>query len=253
MATADTPKTARNAGAEHSPPGANAAAHTHSAVRQTDAGAPVLAVIDPGMGNLRSVCRAWEAVGACVRLVRSPQEVGNPAALVFPGQGGMPHCMDALEASGFDDTLRGWIGEDRPFFGICLGMQALFEYSEEGQRKGLGIFPGKVERFRLSPEFKIPHMGWNGVRLGTPSALCPQINEGLNPEGDPFYFVHSYHVTTPEASIVWGRTTYGYSFVSAVARGNCMATQFHPEKSQAKGLQMYGNYVKYLKKLTVSP
>lgn len=220
------------------------------------ANAPTLAVIDPGMGNLRSVCRAWEAVGAKVRLVRSPQEVTGanggkhlpePDALIFPGQGGMPHCMDALAATGFDDLIRGWVGENRPFFGICLGMQALFEHSEEGNRKGLGIFSGKVERFRLPPEFKIPHMGWNAVSLSTPAGQPASINEGLRPEGDQFYFVHSYHVSTQDESIVWGQTSYGYRFVSAVARGNCFATQFHPEKSQAKGLQMYHNYVKYLK------
>lgn len=214
---------------------------------QHDPQAPVLAVIDPGMGNLRSVCRAWEAVGAQVRIVRTPQEVGEPDALVFPGQGGMPHCMDSLQASGFDDVIRGWVREDRPFFGICLGMQALFEHSEEGNRKGLGIFPGRVERFRLPPEFKIPHMGWNDVRLSVPQGVRPEINDGLRTEGEAYYFVHSYHVSTPEQSIVWGQTTYGYPFVSAVAKGNCFATQFHPEKSQAKGLQMYRNYVKYLK------
>lgn len=215
-----------------------------------DPSAPSLAVIDPGMGNLRSVCRAWETAGARVRIVRSPQDVTRgtePDALIFPGQGGMPHCMDALAATGFDDLIRGWIGENRPFFGICLGMQALFEYSEEGNRKGLGIFPGKVVRFRLPPEFKIPHMGWNEVALGTPAELPTSLNDELRTEGESFYFVHSYHVTTEAPSIIWGQTTYGYPFVSAIARGNCLATQFHPEKSQAKGLQMYKNCVKYLK------
>lgn len=261
MADASTPPPlARNApdtASVPTPPAAGFA--THAAVHtqaqplgqqpeeKIAAHAPHLAVIDPGMGNLRSVCRAWEAAGAQVRLVRTPDEVGNPDALIFPGQGGMPHCMDSLQSSGLADTICGWIREDRPFFGICLGMQALFEYSEEGNRKGLGVFPGKVERFRLPPEFKIPHMGWNAVSLSVPKGVRAQINDGLSPEGDQFYFVHSYHVTTPEKDIIWGETSYGYRFVSAVAHGNCFATQFHPEKSQAKGLQMYRNYVKYLK------
>jgi len=200
---------------------------------------PLLAVIDPGMGNLRSVCRAWEAVGACVQLIESPDQMGSPDALVFPGQGGMPHCMQALRESGFDAIIRQWIGADKPYFGICLGMQALFEYSEEGDSTALGIFPGAVKRFRRRPELKIPHMGWNTVDFSDPAD--PSV-QGIA-LGDQFYFVHSYRVETGEAGLVWGETDYGERFVSAVRQGNCFATQFHPEKSQAKGLQIYRNFV----------
>ncbi len=204
---------------------------------------PDIAVIDPGMGNLRSVCKAWEHAGAAVRLCDSPEAVGQPDAVVFPGQGGMPHCMEALRATGFDSFLKDWIAADKPFFGICLGLQALFEVSEEGETPALGVFPGQVVRFRLGTEYKIPHMGWNTVTFqGEPTPA----EAGLSRSEDQFYFVHSYHVETPEASIVWGETEYGYRFVSAVRRGRCFATQFHPEKSQAKGLQLYRNFVESL-------
>jgi len=201
--------------------------------------APLLAVIDPGMGNLRSVCRAWERVGARVRLVESPAGIGSPDALVFPGQGGMPHCMNALRESGFATVISDWIRADKPYFGICLGMQALFEYSEEGDSPALGVFPGRVMRFRLPREYKIPHMGWNAVEFKDPGD--PSVAGVAS--GDQFYFVHSYRVETGERDLVWGETEYGERFVSAVRRGNCFATQFHPEKSQAKGLQIYRNFV----------
>lgn len=203
---------------------------------------PQLAIVDPGMGNLRSVCRAWECVGASVRLVEAPEDIGDPDALVFPGQGGMPHCMEALRQSGFDDLLRGWIGEGRPYFGICLGLQALFEHSEEGDVPALGVFPGRVRRFRLGSEYKIPHMGWNAVEFTDPtdSAVAGIVT------GDQFYFVHSYRVETEDDDLVWGKTVYGELFVSAIRRGNCFATQFHPEKSQAKGLQLYRNFVEFI-------
>lgn len=198
---------------------------------------PDIAVIDPGMGNLRSVCKAWEHAGAAVRLCAEPGEVGAADALVFPGQGGMIHCMEALRARGLDRLICDWVEADRPFFGICLGLQALFEYSEEGDTKALGLFPGHVRRFELGPEYKIPHMGWNTVTF--------RDGEEMR-DGGQFYFVHSYHVQTDEASFVWGETDYGGSFVSAVRRGRCYATQFHPEKSQAKGLQLYRNFVELL-------
>ncbi|MEO0794649.1 MAG: imidazole glycerol phosphate synthase subunit HisH [Verrucomicrobiota bacterium] len=200
---------------------------------------PKLAIIDPGMGNLRSVCRAWEHVGADVYLASDPSEVGTPDALIFPGQGGMPHCMEALRKTGFDATISEWINADKPYFGICLGMQALFEYSEEGDCEALGIFPGKVTKFQLDSDYKIPHMGWNAVKFrdfGDRSA------KGID-SGDQFYFVHSYFVSPDDSELIWGETDYGHGFTSAVRRGNCFATQFHPEKSQAKGLQIYRNFV----------
>ncbi len=208
---------------------------------------PLITVIDPGMGNLHSVCRAWERAGAEIRLAASPDGVEETAALVFPGQGGMSHCMARLEQSGWAQTIKDWIAQDKPFFGICLGLQTLFEHSEEGNIKALGIFPGQVKRFQLGREYKIPHMGWNAARFrGGESPMT----QGLDLSRDQFYFVHSYHVTTDEESLVWCETTYGYDFVSGIARGNCYATQYHPEKSQAKGLQIYRNFVESLESLS---
>ena len=199
-----------------------------------------IAVIDPGMGNLRSVCKAWEHAGAEVTLVAEPSAVGGPDGVVFPGQGAITDCMAALRATGFDDLIRSWIAEDRPFFGICLGLQALFEHSEEGDVPALGIFPGEVKRFRLPVGMKVPHMGWNSVDFKKePSVML----EGLRPSGDQFYFVHSYYVTTPADEIVWCTAEYGHPFAAGIRRGNCFATQFHPEKSQAKGLQIYRNFL----------
>ena len=199
-----------------------------------------VAVINPGMGNLRSVVKAWEHAGATTDLVERPDQIGNAQALVFPGQGAMVDCMENLKATGFDAFIKQWIEADKPFFGICLGLQALFEYSEEGQVPGLGIFPGRVERFRLDSSYKIPHMGWNtAVFEGKPDGLLEGIGTAAQ-----FYFVHSYHVVTDNRELIWCKTDYGYPFVSGIRRGNCFATQFHPEKSQAKGLQIYHNFLK---------
>lgn len=202
--------------------------------------APDLAIIDYGMGNLRSVARAWEKVGARVRLVYQPEDIGQADALVFPGQGAIVDCMSLLHNTGFDHAIRTWIADDRPFFGICLGLQALFEHSEEGDTPCLGVFPGRVRRFRLDARYKVPHMGWNAVQFqGGP----PAMRNGLPGADDQFYFVHSYYVEPAETAITWGTTDYGGQFTSAVHRGNCFATQFHPEKSQAKGLQIYRNFL----------
>jgi len=206
-----------------------------------------LAVIDYGMGNLRSVLRAFERVGGKPRLVSSAVEAKTADALVFPGQGAIMDCMRLLKETGLDHTIRDWIAADRPFFGVCLGLQALFEHSEEGDTPCLGIFPGQVIRFKLEAPFKIPHMGWNNVRwLPSPAdgdTISDPALSGISPANDQFYFVHSYHAQTPVRSLVWGETDYGGVFPSAVRRGNCFATQFHPEKSQAKGLQLYRNFL----------
>ncbi len=204
---------------------------------------PDVAVIDYGMGNLRSVLKAFEAAAGRARLVTRPSEIGSAEALVFPGQGAIVDTMRLLKDTGFDVAIRTWIAEDRPFFGICLGLQALFEHSEEGDTPGLGVFPGRVKRFRLDSSYKVPHMGWNNVHFA--HAQHPLL-EGLSPE-EFFYFVHSYHVETPLEDLAWGRTDYGYPFVSAVKRGRCIATQFHPEKSQSKGLRMYANFLRWIR------
>ncbi len=201
----------------------------------------MIAVIDTGICNLRSVTKALEAVGASIRVVRTPAEVAAADArgLVLPGVGALRDCVASLRASQLDATVRDWIAADRPFLGVCLGMQALFEHSEEGNITGLGIFPGKVVRFRRPPEFKIPHMGWNTVRFvqrGTP------LQAGLREAGENFYFVHSFYCVPADPALVLAECDYGGAFCAALARGRVFATQFHPEKSQTKGLHVYRNF-----------
>ena len=203
----------------------------------------MIAVIDTGICNLRSVTKALEAVGACIQVVRSPEEVEavHAAGLVLPGVGALRDCVASLRASRLDRSVRAWIEADRPFLGVCLGMQALFERSEEGNISGLGIFRGEVVRFRRPPEFKIPHMGWNTVRFVQPGAA---LAADLKPEGEAFYFVHSFHCLPAERALVLGECDYGGDFCAAIGRGRVFATQFHPEKSQAKGLQIYRNFAR---------
>lgn len=203
---------------------------------------PKLAVIDYGMGNLRSVVRAWEHEGADAQLVDSPDLISGADALVFPGQGAIVDTMRLLKETGFDTAIRDWIAADKPFFGICLGLQALFEHSEEGDTPALGIFKGEVKRFQIDPSLKIPHMGWNAVSFAEPDP----ITEGLVSGEDQFYFVHSYHIEPKDPALTLFETHYGIRFVSGIRSGNCYATQFHPEKSQSKGLQLYRNFLRSL-------
>ncbi len=202
--------------------------------------APTVAVIDYGMGNLRSVAKAVEAAGAAVRIVTRPDEFGAATGLVLPGVGALADCVTALKAGGLDRAVADWIRADRPFLGVCLGLQALFEFSEEADTPGLGIFPGKVVRFRVPAGLKIPHMGWNTVRFTQPGS---PLTAGLKPDGEAFYFVHSYHCVPADPALVLGECDYGGTFTAAIARGRCFATQFHPEKSQARGIQLYRNFV----------
>jgi glutamine amidotransferase len=236
-----------------------------------------VAVIDSGICNLRSVTKALEAVGAVPVVVRTPEavEASGAAGLVLPGVGALRDCVASLRASGLDGTVRAWIGEDRPFLGVCLGMQALFDYSEEvagegganscavgaddggvekggnefvngavgavGSRgtKGLGIFRGRVVKFRLPEPFKVPHMGWNTIRFVQPGTA---LQAGLMAEGEAFYFVHSFHCVPADPSLVLAECDYGGPFTAAIRRGRMFATQFHPEKSQARGLRIYRNF-----------
>jgi imidazole glycerol-phosphate synthase subunit HisH len=204
----------------------------------------MIAVIDTGICNLRSVTKALEAVGAAIRVVRTPAEIAAAEArgLVLPGVGALRDCVASLRASGLDAAVRDWIAADRPFLGVCLGMQALFEHSEEGGTggtAGLGIFPGRVVKFRRPREFKIPHMGWNTVRFVQPhSALRAQLSMA----DEAFYFVHSFHCVPADPALVLAECDYGGAFCAAIGRGRVFATQFHPEKSQAKGLQVYRNF-----------
>jgi imidazole glycerol-phosphate synthase subunit HisH len=201
----------------------------------------MIAVIDNGICNLRSVTKALEVVGGHPVVVRTPVELAAARfeGLVLPGVGALRDCVAALRATGLDQAVRKWIDADRPFLGVCLGMQALFERSEEGDIEGLGVFPGTVKRFQLPPAFKIPHMGWNTVRFRQPESA---LRAGLELEGESFYFVHSYHCVPRDADLVLAESDYGGGFTAAVGRGRCFATQFHPEKSQTKGLQIYRNF-----------
>ena len=203
---------------------------------------PSIAIIDPGMGNLRSVLRAFQHCGADAEIIKSPDLVDGKDALIFPGQGAIVDCMKHLVSTGFDQLLREWIAANRHFFGICLGLQALFEHSEEGDTKGLGIFPGRVVRFRLPREYKIPHMGWNDAGFVDGAPLINDLAES-----EQYYFVHSYYLEQPNPNLDWFRSEYGgQSFTSGIVQGNCFATQFHPEKSQAKGLQLYRNFLAHV-------
>jgi glutamine amidotransferase len=200
-----------------------------------------IAVVDTGICNLRSVTKALEAVGASPVVVRTPAEVEacGPDGLVLPGVGALRDCVLSLRTSGLDHVVRSWIEADRPFLGVCLGMQALFDRSEEGDVRGLGIIRGNVVRFRVAAPLKVPHMGWNTVHFVQPGSA---LQEGLNEEGESFYFVHSFHCVPGDRSVVLAECEYGAPFVAAIGRGRTFATQFHPEKSQAKGLQIYRNF-----------
>ncbi len=198
-------------------------------------------MIDTGICNLRSVTKALEAVGADVRVVHTPAEISaaKPAGLVLPGVGALRDCVAALRNSGLDVAVRDWIAADRPFLGVCLGMQALFEHSEEGDLAGLGIFKGRVIRFRRPPEYKIPHMGWNAVQFVQPNS---PLAVGLSSTETQFYFVHSFHCVPDDSKLILAECDYGGRFCAAIGRGRVFATQFHPEKSQANGLKIYANF-----------
>ena len=197
-------------------------------------------VIDYGTGNLRSVIKAFEFIGAEVLCISTPSESSEIDVLVFPGQGTFDQCMGSLHETGLDKFIKNWIEADKPYFGICLGLQVLFSASEEGTHKGLGILSGRVKKFDLDSNYKIPHMGWNSVCWDDSSMF--ELMDGIE-IGDQFYFVHSYHVCDTERHLRTLSTSYGYDFISGVRFGNSVATQFHPEKSQEKGLKLYRNFL----------
>ncbi len=201
----------------------------------------MIALIDYGSGNLRSVHKALLRVGAKVRLAQTPEEMAGATAAVLPGVGAFDDCIQALEKQKLLDECRNFIGSGRPFLGICVGYQALFEKSEEFNScaAGLGVFPGKVVRFPEANGLKIPQIGWNQLEITHPA--CP-LYCGI-PAGSYVYFVHSFFPKPDDPAIVATRTTYGESFASSVWRGNVFATQFHPEKSQKVGLQLLKNFV----------
>ena len=208
----------------------------------------LIAVIDYGMGNLRSVSKALEHVApdAEVHVTSDPELVRQAERVVFPGQGAMPDCMREMDARGLRPAVLE-AARAKPFLGICIGLQMLFERSEEGDTPGLGVFPGSVKRF--PPEamkdahggkLKVPHMGWNEVMQAEPHALWQGIADA-----NRYYFVHSYYVEAGKPELVAGYSIYGFPFTCAVAQDNIFAVQFHPEKSQTAGLALLANFVSW--------
>jgi imidazole glycerol-phosphate synthase subunit HisH len=200
----------------------------------------MIALVDYGMGNLRSVEKALARVGADVRIVSDRKSVLAADAVVLPGVGAFGDCMANLEKIGLVEAIREFIGTKRPFLGICLGFQALFESSEEAPGvKGFGLFPGTVPRFAVNG-LKVPHMGWNELRIR--EGNCPLLKDVA--DNRYVYFVHSYYCKPKSASVICGTTQYGIEFCSMLWADNVFATQFHPEKSQAVGLKMLENFVR---------
>ena len=199
-----------------------------------------IAVVDYGMGNLRSVSKALERVapGGGVGVTSDPEKIRQAERVVVPGQGAMPDCMRQLAASGAREAVIEAAAK-KPFLGICIGLQMLFERGEEGDTPGLGILPGRVPRFAAS-ELKIPHMGWNEVKQARSHALWQGIADRSR-----FYFVHSYFPLPADRALSAATCDYGISFTCAVARDNIFAVQFHPEKSQNSGLQLLSNFVQW--------
>jgi len=201
----------------------------------------VIALLDYGSGNLRSVHKALLRCGAEVRLVQKPGEMESAHAAVLPGVGAFDDCLQALDKQELLEHTRAFILSGRPFLGICVGYQALFERSEEfnSRAAGLGIFQGRVVRFAEDSGLKIPQIGWNQLRILKPE--CP-LYQGI-PDGSYVYFVHSFFPQPADPSIVATETEYGETFASSAWRANVYATQFHPEKSQTVGLQLLKNFV----------
>ena len=215
----------------------------------TDSRSPIpamIAVIDYGMGNLRSVAKALAHVAPQAKVVVTgdPQAIRSASHVVLPGQAAMPDCIRCVDESGLREVVMEVV-RGRPVLGICLGLQMLFEWSEEGPTAGLGILAGRVERFRdeamVLPggeRLKVPHMGWSRVRQAQAHPLWKGIDDG-----ERFYFAHSYHAVPADPAVVAGVTDYPAPFTCAVARANIFATQFHPEKSHRAGLQLLANFV----------
>ena len=206
----------------------------------------MIALLDYGSGNLRSVHKALLQAGADVRIAQKPEEIGDARAMVLPGVGAFDDCINALRKQELLEAARDFIKTGKPFLGICVGYQALFERSEEFNScaAGLDVFHGNVIRFSEKNGLKIPQIGWNQIDIARED--CP-LYRGI-PSGSYVYFVHSFYPQPEDPSIVATRTDYGDTFASSVWRDNVYATQFHPEKSQRIGLQLLGNFVELSKK-----
>lgn len=194
----------------------------------------MITIVDYGMGNLRSVEKAFQHLGAGARITSDPNVVASAEKLVLPGVGAFKDAMANLRQAGLVEPIQTFLRSSRPFLGICLGLQLLFSRSfEDGEHEGLGRFPGRVVRFATAGELKVPHMGWNRLRLLRRPPLLP------NGAAEPYvYFVHSYYVEPDDPAIIAAETDYGVTFPSMIWQENVFATQFHPEKSQRIGLGM---------------
>ncbi len=205
----------------------------------------MIALLDYGSGNLPSVHKSLLKVGANVRIAQTPREIGDASAMVLPGVGAFDDCINALRKQELLEAARDFIQTGKPFLGICVGYQALFERSEEFNScaAGLGIFQGSVVRFTEKPGLKIPQIGWNQLEIV--QSNCP-LYRGIT-SGSYVYFVHSFFPQPVDAGIIATRTDYGGTFASSIWRDNIFATQFHPEKSQKVGLQLLNNFVELAK------
>ena len=204
----------------------------------------LIAVVDYGMGNLRSVSKAAEHVAPAqsrVIVTQSPEDIHNADAIIFPGQGAAKACMHALIDKGLEHSVQ-QAAQEKPFLGICMGLQVLFTHSDENEGIDcLNILPGTVTQFQLdNPELKIPHMGWNQIEQTQTHPLWHKI-----PQNSRFYFVHSYYVQPENSDLITGKTTHGETFASAVAANNLFAIQAHPEKSAEVGLQLFTNFIQW--------
>jgi glutamine amidotransferase len=198
----------------------------------------MIAIIDYEMGNLRSVQKAFERVGHSAVITSDPAVLADADKIVLPGVGAFRDAIAALRERKLVEPLRAAIRARKPFLGICLGLQLLFEKSyEDGEYEGLGIVPGEVVRFQLPSEYKVPHMGWNQLQFRRRSPIFDGIEEGTH-----FYFVHSYHVVPKDVAMIATETDYARPFCSSIWRDRLFAVQFHPEKSQAAGLRLLKNF-----------
>ena len=198
----------------------------------------MITIVDYGMGNLRSVQKAFEHLGASAEVCDSARDLAHARKMVLPGVGAFRDAMSELQRKDMVQPILDHIAENRPLLGICLGLQLLFDVSyEDGEWPGLGVVPGQVVRFTAQPGLKVPHMGWNQLQVGNPVSLLHGI-----PETAAFYFVHSYFVVPVDDDVVAARTDHGLDFISMIARQNLFATQFHPEKSQRAGLKLLKNF-----------
>lgn len=202
----------------------------------------MIALIDYDTGNLRSVSKALEKLGAEVSITRDANVIKNASHVILPGVGAFKDCMTKLQEYNLIDVIKDVIASDKPFLGICVGLQLLFEESSEfGSTKGLGVLKGEVKGFpppAPDGEFKVPHMGWNSINFKKDSKLFKDISDG-----EFFYFVHSYYVSSADDDVVLATTNYSVDFTSVIEKGNLFGCQFHPEKSQAVGLKVLENFI----------